>query len=143
VETAEALAEYFHQQLRREWGIGGADSPHVQKLFKGHYRGCRYSFGYPACPSLEDQGPLFKLIDPTRVGITLSEQFPARAGAEHHGHRGPPPGREVLRDDPHRGLCDGVRRREEFTTKAQRTQAAELCSTHRSGLLCALCAFVV
>jgi len=75
VESAEALAEYFHQQLRREWGIGADDSPHIQKLFKGHYRGCRYSFGYPACPNLEDQKPLFDLIDPTRVGITLSEQF--------------------------------------------------------------------
>ena len=75
VESAEALAEHFHQQLRREWGIGGDDSPVIQKLFKGHYRGCRYSFGYPACPNLEDQVPLFALIDPTRVGITLSEQF--------------------------------------------------------------------
>jgi 5-methyltetrahydrofolate--homocysteine methyltransferase len=75
VESAEALAEYFHQQLRREWGIAAQDSPHIQKLFKGHYRGCRYSFGYPACPNLEDQVPLFALIDPTRVGITLSEQF--------------------------------------------------------------------
>ncbi|MDY3553493.1 methionine synthase [Gemmata sp. JC717] len=75
VESAEALAEYFHQQLRREWGIAADDSPVVQKLFKGHYRGCRYSFGYPACPSLEDQGPLFRLIDPTRIGITLSDQF--------------------------------------------------------------------
>ncbi len=75
VESAEALAEYFHQQLRHEWGIGGDDSPVIQKLFKGHYRGCRYSFGYPACPNLEDQKQLFALIDPTRVGITLSEQF--------------------------------------------------------------------
>lgn len=75
VESAEALAEMFHQQLRREWGIGAEDSPHIQKLFKGHYRGCRYSFGYPACPSLEDQTQLFTLIDPTRIGVTLSEQF--------------------------------------------------------------------
>jgi 5-methyltetrahydrofolate--homocysteine methyltransferase len=75
VEAAEALAEHFHQQLRREWGIAGDDSPQIQKLFKGHYRGCRYSFGYPACPRLEDQKQLFALIDPTRVGITLSEQF--------------------------------------------------------------------
>jgi 5-methyltetrahydrofolate--homocysteine methyltransferase len=75
VESAEALAEYFHKQLRAEWGIGGADAPDVRKLFKKHYRGCRYSFGYPACPNLEDQVPLFALIDPTHVGITLSEQF--------------------------------------------------------------------
>jgi 5-methyltetrahydrofolate--homocysteine methyltransferase len=75
VESAEALAELFHKQLRAEWGIGKDDSPEVRKLFKGHYRGRRYAFGYPACPNLEDQAPLFDLIDPTRVGITLSEQF--------------------------------------------------------------------
>jgi 5-methyltetrahydrofolate--homocysteine methyltransferase len=75
VESAEALAEYFHQQLRREWDIAGDDASVVRKLFKKHYRGCRYSFGYPACPNLEDQVPLFALIDPTRVGITLSDQF--------------------------------------------------------------------
>jgi 5-methyltetrahydrofolate--homocysteine methyltransferase len=75
VESAEALAEFFHRQLRREWGIAGADAKDVRKLFKKHYRGCRYSFGYPACPNLEDQAGLFKLIEPERVGITLSEQF--------------------------------------------------------------------
>jgi len=75
VESAEALAEMFHKELRAEWGIGGNDSPRIDKLFKGHYRGCRYSFGYPACPNLEDQAPLFALIDPTRAGITLSDQF--------------------------------------------------------------------
>ena len=75
VEFAEALAEHFHQELRREWGIGAADSLDVTKLFKGHYRGRRYAFGYPACPNLEDQEGLFTLIDPGRVGITLTEQF--------------------------------------------------------------------
>ena len=75
VESAEALAECFHRQLRLEWGIGGDDSHEVRKLFKGHYRGCRYSFGYPACPNLEDQAGLFQLIEPERVGITPSEQF--------------------------------------------------------------------
>jgi 5-methyltetrahydrofolate--homocysteine methyltransferase len=75
VESAEALAEFFHRQLRLEWGIAGDDSPRVEKLFKKHYRGCRYSFGYPACPNLEDQVPLFRLIEPERVGIALSDQF--------------------------------------------------------------------
>ncbi|MFO0809497.1 MAG: methionine synthase [Gemmataceae bacterium] len=75
VETAEALAEYFHKKLRAEWGIGGDDSPKVEKLFKKHYRGCRYSFGYPACPALEDQAKLFQLLDPNRIGLSLSEQF--------------------------------------------------------------------
>jgi 5-methyltetrahydrofolate--homocysteine methyltransferase len=75
VEFAEALAEYFHAQLRKEWGIGGDDAAEVRKLFKGHYRGRRYAFGYPACPNLEDQTGLFTLIEPGRVGITLTEQF--------------------------------------------------------------------
>jgi 5-methyltetrahydrofolate--homocysteine methyltransferase len=75
VESAEAFAEFFHKHLRAEWGIGGKDSPTIQKLFKGHYRGRRYAFGYPACPRLEDQTGLFELIDPTQVGITLTEQF--------------------------------------------------------------------
>ena len=75
VESAEALAEYFHRRLRQEWGIAGDDAADVRKLFKKHYRGCRYSFGYPACPALEDQAKLFELLEPERIGITLSEQF--------------------------------------------------------------------
>jgi 5-methyltetrahydrofolate--homocysteine methyltransferase len=75
VEAAEALAEYAHKRLREEWGIAGQDSPVVQKLFKKHYRGCRYSFGYPACPNLEDQAKLFELLEPGRIGLRLSEQF--------------------------------------------------------------------
>ncbi len=75
VEFAEGLAEHFHQELRREWGIGAGDTADVTKLFKGHYRGRRYAFGYPACPNLDDQAGLFQLIEPQRVGITLTEQF--------------------------------------------------------------------
>jgi 5-methyltetrahydrofolate--homocysteine methyltransferase len=75
VEFAEALAEWTHREIRRLWGIAGQDSPDPKKLFKKHYRGCRYSFGYPACPRLEDQAGLFRLLDPQRIGIALSEQF--------------------------------------------------------------------
>jgi len=75
VEMAEALAEYFHKRIREEWGIARQDSPVIQKLFKKHYRGCRYSFGYPACPNLEDQAKLFELLEPERIGLHLSEQF--------------------------------------------------------------------
>jgi 5-methyltetrahydrofolate--homocysteine methyltransferase len=75
VESAEALAEFFHREIRREWGIASEDAASIPKLFKKHYRGCRYAFGYPACPNLEDQVGLFELIEPQRVGITLSEQF--------------------------------------------------------------------
>jgi 5-methyltetrahydrofolate--homocysteine methyltransferase len=75
VESAEALAEFFHRELRKEWGIDADDASDVRKLFKGHYRGCRYAFGYPACPRLEDQAQLFELIEPQRIGLELSEQF--------------------------------------------------------------------
>lgn len=75
VEATEALAEYFHRCIRQEWGIADQDATEIRKLFKKHYRGCRYSFGYPACPRLEDQAILFELIDPTQIGIELSEQF--------------------------------------------------------------------
>src|SRR4029077_14548182 len=75
VEAAGPLAEMVHKQVRAEWGISGEDASDVRKLFKKHYRGCRYSFGYPACPSLEDQATLFKLLDPGQIGLSLSEQF--------------------------------------------------------------------
>jgi 5-methyltetrahydrofolate--homocysteine methyltransferase len=75
VESAEALAEYWHKKIRAEWGFGQEDAADIQKLFKLHYRGCRYSFGYPACPDLEDQVKLFELLNPERIGLALSEQF--------------------------------------------------------------------
>ncbi len=75
VETAEALAEYMHKQVRSDLGVGGSDARDLQKLFKQGYQGSRYSFGYPACPNLEDQVPLMKLLEPERLGITLSEEF--------------------------------------------------------------------
>ena len=75
VESAEAFAEYFHKRIRAEWGIDGKDSAQIIKLYKGHYQGRRFAFGYPACPRLEDQTGLMKLIDPSRVGISLTEQF--------------------------------------------------------------------
>lgn len=75
VESAEALAEMWHQRIRQEWGIGQHDAQEVQKLFKLHYRGCRYSFGYPACPDLEDQAKIFELLQPERIDVSLSEHF--------------------------------------------------------------------
>jgi 5-methyltetrahydrofolate--homocysteine methyltransferase len=75
VETAEALAEYWHRQMRSELGIGDADAPEITKLFQQQYRGARYSFGYPACPNLEDQSILFELIEPGRIGVSLTEEF--------------------------------------------------------------------
>jgi 5-methyltetrahydrofolate--homocysteine methyltransferase len=75
VETAEALAEYWHKAIRTELGIAGSDNPDVSKLFAHGYQGSRYSFGYPACPNLEDQTKLFALLEPERIGVVLSEEF--------------------------------------------------------------------
>jgi 5-methyltetrahydrofolate--homocysteine methyltransferase len=76
VETAEALAEFHHKLMRQELGISGEDSPHIRDLFHQKYRGSRYSFGYPACPNLEDQTRLFALLHPEEnVGVRLTSGF--------------------------------------------------------------------
>jgi 5-methyltetrahydrofolate--homocysteine methyltransferase len=76
VETAEALAEYLHKKMREELGIAGEDSPHIRDLFHQKYQGSRYSFGYPACPNLEDQTKLFALLHPEEnVGVKLTTGF--------------------------------------------------------------------
>ena len=76
VETAEALAEFHHKKMREELGIAGEDSPHIRDLFHQKYRGSRYSFGYPACPHLEDQTKLFALLKPEEnVGVRLTSGF--------------------------------------------------------------------
>jgi 5-methyltetrahydrofolate--homocysteine methyltransferase len=76
VETAEALAELFHKQVREELGIAGDDAPRVGDLFHQKYRGSRYSFGYPACPNLEDQTKLFALLKPEEnIGVRLTSGF--------------------------------------------------------------------
>ncbi|MFL6270188.1 MAG: methionine synthase [Actinomycetes bacterium] len=75
VEMAEALAEYWHQRVRQELGIAGDDAADMEDLFDQGYRGSRYSFGYPACPDLEEQTKLFELLKPERIGVELSEEF--------------------------------------------------------------------
>ena len=75
VEMAEALAEYWHQRIRQELGIAGDDAADLEGLFDQGYRGSRYSFGYPACPDLEEQTKLFELLKPERIGVELSEEF--------------------------------------------------------------------
>ncbi|MBR9974531.1 MAG: B12-binding domain-containing protein [Bacteroidetes bacterium] len=75
VESAEALAEYWHKSVRIELGIDGKDATDIRRLFSQGYQGSRYSFGYPACPNLEDQQQLFTLLRPERIGITLTEEF--------------------------------------------------------------------
>jgi 5-methyltetrahydrofolate--homocysteine methyltransferase len=75
VEAAEALAEYWHERIRHELGIGGQDAFTVEAFFHQAYQGSRYSFGYPACPRLEDQAQIFALLDPGRIGLSLTDEF--------------------------------------------------------------------
>ena len=75
VESAEALAELWHKRIREELGFAGNDAPELAKLFHQGYQGSRYSFGYPACPNLEDQTKLFELLDPSRINVELTEEF--------------------------------------------------------------------
>lgn len=82
VETTEALAEYWHRRIRLDLGIAegdarvpGTDKLDFKRLFSQGYQGSRYSFGYPACPSLEDHVKLFELLRPEQIGVTLTEEF--------------------------------------------------------------------
>jgi 5-methyltetrahydrofolate--homocysteine methyltransferase len=74
VEMAEALAEYWHLRIRQEWGFADEDGPSVAGLFRQQYRGGRYSWGYPACPDLEDNGKVAQLLEADRLGIEVSEE---------------------------------------------------------------------
>jgi 5-methyltetrahydrofolate--homocysteine methyltransferase len=73
VEAAEALAEHWHREVRRELGIAGDDGASVEQFAVQHYRGARYSFGYPACPDLDENDKLFEILKPERIGVTLTE----------------------------------------------------------------------
>ena len=75
VEMAEAMAEYVHKRIRAELGFAAEDDRDMEKLLSQGYRGSRYSFGYPACPKLEDQAPLLSLLRAERIGVELSDEF--------------------------------------------------------------------
>jgi 5-methyltetrahydrofolate--homocysteine methyltransferase len=74
VEMAEALAELWHKRIRQEWGFVNEDGPSIGGLFRQQYRGGRYSWGYPACPDLEDNATVGRLLEAGRLGIEVSEE---------------------------------------------------------------------
>ncbi|MEZ5403008.1 MAG: methionine synthase [Bryobacteraceae bacterium] len=73
IETAEGAAEYLHRRLREEWGFPDSPDMTMQQRFTSRYRGKRYSFGYPACPNLDDQLGIWSLIRPEEIGVALTE----------------------------------------------------------------------
>jgi len=75
VEMAEAMAEYVHKRIRAECGFAAEDDRDIEKMLAQSYRGSRYSFGYPACPRLEDQEQILMLLDAKRIGVSLSDEF--------------------------------------------------------------------
>lgn len=75
VEIAESAAEYIHKRIRAELGYSLEDARDIKDMLKQGYRGSRYSFGYPACPRLEDQALLLSLLGAEAIGIELSEEF--------------------------------------------------------------------
>ena len=75
MEGAEALAEYWHKRMRQQLDIASEDAADINDLFKQRYQGSRYSFGYPACPNIEDQDKLLELLEASRIGVSLSDEF--------------------------------------------------------------------
>jgi 5-methyltetrahydrofolate--homocysteine methyltransferase len=75
VQLTEALAEYWHTRIRRELGFGSSDPADLDGFFRVDYRGARYSIGYPACPDLADRAKIVRLLEPSRIGVELSEEM--------------------------------------------------------------------
>ncbi len=108
VEMAEALAEFWHRRIREEWGFADQDpdgtegsptSTALAGLFRQKYRSGRYSWGYPACPDLEDNEKVARLLDAVahRRVLRRGDRLPVPAGADHVGDHLPPPPGQVLR----------------------------------------------
>ena len=99
VQLTEALAELWHARVREELGFGADDDESLDAILRQGYRGSRYSFGYPACPDLEDRAVLVELLDPSRIGVTLSEELQLHPEQSTDAHGGPPPRGQVLQRD--------------------------------------------
>jgi len=73
-EGTEGLAEYIHRRIRAELGFGKEDAREMSEMIKQHYRGSRYSFGYPACPNLADQDKILDLLEASKINVTLGDE---------------------------------------------------------------------
>jgi 5-methyltetrahydrofolate--homocysteine methyltransferase len=75
VQLTEALAEFWHMRIRSELGFGGEDPDSLDEFFRLGYRGARFSFGYAACPDLEERAKVMRLLAPERIGVEMSEGY--------------------------------------------------------------------
>ncbi len=75
MQLTEALAEYWHAQIRSEWGFGSEDPADLNDVLGVKYRGARFSLGYPACPEMEDRKKVVELLNPGRIGVELSDEL--------------------------------------------------------------------
>ncbi len=75
IESAEACAEWLHRRIREDWGFPDPPEMTMAQRFTSRYRGKRYSFGYPACPDLEDQAGIWRILRPEEIGVQLTEGF--------------------------------------------------------------------
>jgi 5-methyltetrahydrofolate--homocysteine methyltransferase len=73
IESAEGTAEWLHRRIREDWGFPDPPELTMRERFTARYRGKRYSFGYPACPNLDDQQGLWRLLQPEEIGVSLTE----------------------------------------------------------------------
>ena len=100
LESAEGFAELLHQQLRQMWGFGDPAGITPYELFRTQYRGRRYSFGYPACPRLEDQEQLFRLLEVSNhLDVELTEGYMMDPGVHRIGTGVPPSRRQVFQPE--------------------------------------------
>jgi hypothetical protein len=90
IETADACAEWLHRRIREDWGFPDPPEMTMKHRFTSHYRGKRYSFGYPACPNLEDQAGIWKLLEPEKIGVQLTEGFMMDPGSQRQRAGGVP-----------------------------------------------------
>ena len=133
LETAEAYAELLHAQLRSMWGFPDAPEMTMLERFRAEYPGKRYSFGYPACPRLEDQQQLFAALKPEEIGVQLTDGCMMEPEASRLGAGLPPPGRVLLLGDVASRDGPGAPHRDAMPATSSRCSPA--CATTGIGSL--------
>ena len=112
IETAEGCAEWLHRRIREDWGFPDPPTMTMQERFTSRYRGKRYSFGYPACPNLDDQQGMWKLLRPEDIGVRADRRHDDGAGSQRQRAGLPSPRLRVLHGRRRPGSCPAARSRQ-------------------------------